>query len=145
MKAFKVKERLSDVPSEALRQAVSDAKACDADPRFTLNMGTWHSPQNDGACNVCLAGAAVARRTRIGRESFIEPTNMGPKIAAKMRGLDDFRTGYIATALEKFGVPTERAYRWPDRIHDDDDDDDDYSVLFSQLLKLARDLKSAGL
>ena len=144
MKKFKVSERLSDVPSEALRQAVSDAKACEEHPDFTLNMGTWHGPTNDGTCHVCLAGAGVARRTRIGRHTFIGPSNMGPKIAAKMRGLDDFRTGYIATALEKFGVPTERAYRWPDRIHDYGDDDD-YSVLFSQLLKLARDLKSAGL
>ena len=52
----KLPEKLSDL----LDLAVSDAIKCEEDPRYRLNMDTYHTPEKDG-CHVCLAGAVMAQ------------------------------------------------------------------------------------
>jgi len=50
--------------SGLLRCAVEDAKKCDKDPRYTLDMTEWHQPI-DGVCHVCMAGAVIAQRLKM--------------------------------------------------------------------------------
>jgi hypothetical protein len=52
--------RLPRKQSALLRLAVKDAMLLEKDPRYKLDMMTWHRPSLNGTCNVCLAGAVMA-------------------------------------------------------------------------------------
>lgn len=56
---------LPDKPSELLRVAIRDLKACAADPKYKIDMGVWHRAardyRGDDYCSVCLAGAVLAQ------------------------------------------------------------------------------------
>lgn len=61
---------LPDTLSGLLRVAVNDAKLCEADPRFRLNMSNWveASDEEDASgnplqCHVCMAGAVLVQRS----------------------------------------------------------------------------------
>lgn len=48
--------------SALLRIAVEDAQKCEADPRYVLDMGSWHEAGiEEGRCSVCMAGAVMAQ------------------------------------------------------------------------------------
>lgn len=60
-KLKKRKVRLPQKPSSILQRAMEDFELIEADPRYKINMGKWHSPPNGSKfCQVCAAGAVMA-------------------------------------------------------------------------------------
>jgi len=56
-------------PHELLRQAVADMLLCDEDPGYSFNMMMYFSPEIDGVCLICLAGAYMAQTLKVDRVS----------------------------------------------------------------------------
>ena len=103
---------LSKKLSEAIRQSLDDLRACEDDPKYAIFMGTWHSPMTDGfskiddtVCEVCLAGAVMAKRLGFKPYEFIEPDfcDVGEN-APMLRALDLIRLGEIPAALSRIGI-----------------------------------------
>lgn len=96
--------------SQILRLALHDLKLVERNRRYEVDMGTWVSRSRDGKCNVCLAGAVMVSRFRIGVKCFdynCTPANLGEdSTAQKLRALNALRTGSIRQALYEIGTPT---------------------------------------
>jgi hypothetical protein len=104
-----VPPKLSDKPSKAIKQALTDLMAVEKLKKiYIIDMGTYH--EFDGAdadvgsrCAVCFAGATIAcagndPKIEIGPDKFDIKTNN------KLRGLDCFSAGAITEGLSYFGV-----------------------------------------
>jgi len=56
----KQREKLSNLPSEMIRQSIADVILIEKDPKYTIYMDDWHIPPDEsinGLCEVCQAGA----------------------------------------------------------------------------------------
>jgi hypothetical protein len=51
-------KRLTSKPSALILAALADLEQVENDPRYEVEMGTWHDP--NGKCAVCLAGSVMA-------------------------------------------------------------------------------------
>jgi hypothetical protein len=88
---------LSDVPSKAIRQALADLDYCEHNG-YRVNMRLWHThSEDDGVCEVCLAGATLAREygTTLGDVGLLGTFDYPEFITNKHLGLDAFRVGRI--------------------------------------------------
>ena len=95
---------LPDKPSELIRIALDDLEACEADPRYEIDMGRWHGAA-DPTCSVCLAGAVMAQRLRISLDTDASPSSFDPDTDCKLLALNEFRMGYIGSGLDFMKVP----------------------------------------
>lgn len=80
-----------------LRRAVEDAMAVEEMPGYKLNMGVWHMP--NGVCQVCMAGAVMARTLKVERDSECEPTDLSQGIAQKLYAVNCLRAGNVLGAF----------------------------------------------
>lgn len=97
---FRETEKLSDIPSEFLLEALGEFEKVEQTPGFTVEMGWWLTPASEslsGTCEVCLAGAVIAARCGIeeGRTAY----DFEEGIANKLLAIDAFRKGFIREAL----------------------------------------------
>lgn len=83
---------LPSLPSALIRLALSDLSKCESDPRYTIDMLTWHE-HIDGTCFVCLAGAVMAQTLSIPHYRFATP------IHKELYALNEFRRGRIKAGL----------------------------------------------
>lgn len=51
---------LPELPSDAILEVLEDMRRVEKDPRYEINMETWHCPIKN-VCQVCMAGAYMAR------------------------------------------------------------------------------------
>lgn len=91
-------DKLSDLIDVALR----DLELCEADPRYRIFMGDWHQPFSETVCNVCLAGAVMAKTRNFPRSADIDNIDYVPD-ANKYRALDAVRVGDVDEALSYMG------------------------------------------
>ena len=77
IKAPKRQTPLSNKPSVALRQALSDLKWVEKSKRFDVDMDWWVTSYSS-VCEVCLAGSVLIRRTKYAQE--IIDTNFGDQV-----------------------------------------------------------------
>jgi hypothetical protein len=89
---------LSDTPSELIMQTMDDFELIENDPLYSINMGTWHWPE-DHACEVCFAGACMVKSLDADITFDIEPDEYSSSVEGKLNALDSFRAGYISSAL----------------------------------------------
>lgn len=153
-----MKDKLSNVPSEILLQALHDLSVVESMPKYSIYMSEWMRSKEDGTCSVCLAGAVMVNS--YGRVSpnkgkhlnsfeisdsysgefalhlnVTEATYTNP-IAAKMRFINNIRQGDYADAfinLSRAGIitdTTEDALIWAFK-HSNDEDRFDHSDDFS--------------
>ena len=92
---------LPDKPSELIRLALADLALCAADPNYAIDMGQWHMPEY-GVCRVCLAGAVIAKTLNATRAAELYPEDF-PENRKKINALDDFRDGWVCSALDELG------------------------------------------
>lgn len=91
-------------PSELIRLALRDLRAVERSKKYTVDMGSWHEPNEDtGVCHVCLAGAVMARSLKAGRDYDLTPSEMwthgvSPVWHDRLVALDDLRSGDLAGA-----------------------------------------------
>jgi hypothetical protein len=101
--------QLPDKPSELLRTALSDLRACEGDPKYKINMHWWHRARLDG-CYVCLAGAVMAKTLEFSFEENVAVYNFDNffdrkgELNSKLSALDWFRRGEIFDAFVDLGV-----------------------------------------
>ena len=93
--------KLPDKPSELIRLALADLALCAADPNYRIDMGQWHMPEH-GVCQVCLAGAVMAKSLNASRAAEFYPEDF-PENRKKINALDVFRDGLVCTALIDLG------------------------------------------
>lgn len=92
----RLKTKLPDLPSEVLNDALDHLEACEKDPRYTIQMSTWHSASYDDTCHVCLAGAAMAGHGVKPDVSISAPYDVrGEKTQEKLLALDYARQGNL--------------------------------------------------
>ena len=91
-------------PSELIRVALRDLRACEADDRYVVNMWRWHWPTTDHrgrkVCAVCLAGAVLAKTIGAPRERRIVDYDLSKSLENGLDALDCFRLGRIDFGLE---------------------------------------------
>jgi hypothetical protein len=97
--------KISDKPSEAIRQAIKDLRAIEKLPGcYAINMDRYHGPKEVKGgikCEVCLAGAVIARA---GNDPMAEldPWLFSDITQYKLKALDYFRCGDISNGLKCF-------------------------------------------
>ncbi len=88
-------------PSELIRLALRDLAACEADPRFDIDMSDWK--QYDGVgdvCHVCLAGSVMVQSLDSDRTvSGTSPFDIDPEWKQRLYALENFRTGRVNDGL----------------------------------------------
>lgn len=102
---------LPDTMADLLELALNDLEACEADPHYHINMGSWLM-KTPHACQVCLAGAVIARHVPPEDiEEFLEagirlssPWDLpyGDSVAEKLCALDYIRSGNFHAAFMGF-------------------------------------------
>jgi hypothetical protein len=137
--------RLPDTPSELLTVALADLAAVERDPRYRINMGSWHVPEEDGTCSVCLAGAVMARTLDMNPLKPLGPCDAGvleESLENKLQALDELRNGDLREALELLGMDLPEHLAARHRIPGYEDDPHGFR---RELHKLAGLMRSEGI
>ena len=96
---------LPDKPSELILLALNDLKKCEADPGYEIGMDEWHQPLYYNVCEVCFAGAVMAKtlgaEKRISKvpECYKDKNNNN-----KLRALNYFRIGNVRDGMVLMGL-----------------------------------------
>ena len=132
---------LPDKPSELIRLALADLALCAADPNYRIDMGEWHKPE-DGVCQVCLAGAVMAKSLNASRAAELYSSDF-PENRQKIKVLDDFRNGIVCVALDDLGHDLSN---WGHGARDRyiTPYDSDPGAFMADMRQLADDLEAAG-
>ena len=115
-------QHLPKTPSELIRVALADLRACEDDHRYVVDMGDWHAPITDDSgrevCSVCLAGAVMAQTLRVPREQPIYSAGLrhhSRGVKDGLYALDCFRRGELKEGLRRLKqdiaeIPTHEEY-----------------------------------
>jgi hypothetical protein len=93
--------------AEVLRLALDDLTAILGDPRYAIDLNSWHRPA-DGQCTVCLAGSVIAKSLaapidlNLAYDDYVQP------IADRLGALDSLRQGQVRDALVYIGGDSQR-------------------------------------
>lgn len=94
-------DSLPDTLHELLGLALKDASWAMESPNYSLNMGSWHEPylggEDEWACDVCLAGAVMARSLGADISLGLCP-EVGSAAGNKLRAINSMRGGYFYEA-----------------------------------------------
>lgn len=94
--------KLPDKMSDLLERALADLEAVEADPRYSVDMDSWHATgfsydENPRpVCFVCLAGATL--RNVLSPDSNIVFGNLDDDTNMKLGALNSLRRGELACA-----------------------------------------------
>ncbi len=101
MKTIKLPEK----PSELIRLALHDLKLTEKDPRYQVDMGSWHQRNSmSGKCEVCFAGAVLAKSIKLKPYVDYRVIDFDEVNGSKLAALDAFRKGLIEYALHELGI-----------------------------------------
>lgn len=96
----------SELPTELsdlLELAVNDARKCAKDPRYVLDMRSWHKPLMGGAaCRVCMAGAVMAQDLGVSPDEYMTPD--GVAWTRELFAIDNMREGFFERAAWYMGL-----------------------------------------
>lgn len=118
--------KLPEKPSDLITLALDDLEKVEADPLYSVEMGTWHEPNSGGwhgkppVCEVCFAGAVMAKTLPV-REDHIQIRSMSEfsnYTRCRLYALDSFMRGDINAGLGhmQLSLPEEFKYPW-DGVH----------------------------
>lgn len=105
-------EALPDKPSALIRVALDDLGVIENSPEYRVDMRVWHYPVEDnegeftGVCEVCLAGAVMARLSGFNPALDLTPhpaCGYSLDLTNKLLALDWFRAGQIDEGLLRMG------------------------------------------
>ena len=106
-------------PSELIRVALKDLRACELDPRYEIDMLVWHDPNlikgvevpypQARPCQVCLAGSVMAQSLGTNPQKLTHPREFEDDTRAALFALEEFRAGHVSTGLACLSiVPDDR-------------------------------------
>lgn len=122
---MKSKVKLPEKMSDLIELAVNDAKACEKDPRYELNMSVPHTPidqcliEGEAICEVCLAGSIIAKTMGANPKKMVYLDNFDKRTSDKLSAVDSFRAGEIELAFEQLGTKLVPSEQTCDRIGGD--------------------------
>lgn len=128
-------------PSELIRLALGDLEKCENDSRYGINMSTWHSLDETGLCEVCLAGSVMAQTLNYSpKDNIFDVCSIPDGWGQRLVALDYFRKGMIEGGLRLMGLKSDK---YLDRmIYPYRQDRDNFQKNMKQL---ANDLEENGL
>lgn len=148
-----MEKRLPELPSDLIKVALGDIERVEADSRYRINMGVWHSPIGymiaRSQCEVCFAGAVIAKTLvdeTIGPYRQASPSCFSAYNRNRLVALDFFRLGRVYEGACEMGYQTairESEETWDDRTITSYYKDP--SSFKRCMHKMANDLKKAGL
>lgn len=142
---------LPDTLSGLIRVSLADLQACEIDDNYDISMNEWHAPadEHNTNCEVCMAGAVMAKTLDMPRDGYYAPTDFRSSagdITRKLYAINDLRTGAVNFALTTMrkGVPDSMQ-----NIHSLNRSIVEYhcneELFHRQLNRLADDLEKKGL
>jgi len=143
--------RLPSKPSALITLALNDLRKVERSKNYKVNMEQWHSPRSfisrgdQAICQVCLAGAVMAKTFKCSPGHHKFPDSFGDRLTFKFDALDSFRTGEMASGLTQLGISETRRnkHMWTDR------DIPGYRTerkgFYRAMRKMAREFKAVGL
>lgn len=139
---------LPRVPSRLIRIALEDLEAAEKVPTLLIAMDDeWHTPQDDGVCVICLAGATMRQRLGVADDEHVIPGYSADNESVRLNGpqlrtLNDLRLGFVYLAFAILGV------EWPKSGVDARAVITPYrrspSAFKADMRRLASDLEAAG-
>ena len=109
--------KLPEKPSELIRVALEDMRATEQVPRYIINMDMWHFPAPDGICEVCAAGAVMARRLGADPKASKDPADFGGETSKKLLALNLFRAGLVHNGLRYIDIAPADYPTLPSRVY----------------------------
>ena len=89
---MKERSRLPNTLHELLSLALTDLKKCVDDDNDRIDMSVWHElDYNDDVCDVCMAGAVMAKTLNEDNTKEIYLRDYPERIESKLRVIDDMR------------------------------------------------------
>lgn len=86
--------KLSDVPSELLRQIAHDFQLCIDDGRYEINMYDRRTPNNN-KCEMCMAGSLMAKSLGADSTEEYNPEFFDKTVNEKLHAINEFKQGFI--------------------------------------------------
>lgn len=111
---MKNKSQLPDKPSELLIVALADLEKCERSKKFHIEMAYWFMKNdNDGICEVCLAGAVMAQSCPLPgmyqEGALFEPQDYPEAVEKKLKALNYLRIGNIDDAFNLLSIRRPKA------------------------------------
>ena len=91
--------KLPDKLSDLIDVALADLEACEADPRYVIDMDEWHYPNRRGHCAVCLAGSVMAQRLGASVDTWVTPEDFDHETCSSLSALNSLLCGDIFEAV----------------------------------------------
>ena len=132
--------RLPAEPSKLIRVSLEDLEAVEDDPDYRVDMDAWHTPMFRSECQVCLAGAVMAKRLGVEPDEYIATPTRSPftrKERAQLVALDEFRRGDVYSGLYRLVDAGLVAHSKVDLVRDADFDPS--SAIMSHVPAYGRD------
>lgn len=126
--------------SDVIELAVRDLEACEADPRYVVDMNTWHEtfPRS---CGVCLAGAVMAKTLETPwRETRVPADFPDDDDWNRLWALNSVRKGHVDEALHYMGTPTVAGLDFPYVVYGRNPE-----AFKTRMREVARDLRKLDL
>lgn len=92
---------LPKIPSQLIRVALRDLELIEQDDKYEIEMAVCHVP-HQGKCNVCLAGAVMAKTLNSNPNEHLSPYDF--EETSELRALYLFRIGNIFEAFGEIGL-----------------------------------------
>jgi len=93
--------KLPLLPSALIRVALNDIQEVQRLKKiYKINMGEWHNGRSNELCELCFAGAVMARTLKASPGQDIMPKEFGIMNGNKLCSLDDFRKGKIKAGMK---------------------------------------------
>jgi len=135
--------KLPDTLSGLIRLALDDLHKCEKDDKYRIYMEDWHVPKESGVCDVCLAGAVMAKTLNVPIDCHIKPFELKVNVNKQLTIINDLRSGQVSDALREINPenrnPTEKYDREIEQYEDNPE------LFHKQMNQLADDLEKAGL
>lgn len=122
-------------PSALIELALADLEKVEADPRYQVDMCTWHQPAGE-ACLVCFAGSVLAKTVGLPIDADSDEFT----IPLWAQALNEFRVGNVFTGLRYLGITEPSLNHWfiPTYVYDP-------AAFKAAMRALANELRGAGL
>ena len=115
---------LPDTMSDLLAAAIKDARTLD--PRkYQPSCYEWHTPSDDGPCEICLAGSLMAATLETPPDRLVTPLSFSSSATRKLESLNYMRFGEWIVAYHSFYLHlpkppfAKRLYYLPQPEHSD--------------------------
>ena len=144
---------LPSLPSELIRAALEDLRACERDDGYVVDMSNWHGPITDNrgrkVCAVCLAGAVMAQTLGLPHDLDIDDTDLagyGCDDQGALLALDYFRRGMMTAGLLFLHHDVDKlSEEWQQYAYEAEYDQADPEPFHRQMHRRADYLASCGL